>query len=146
GTGNDRLEGWTGADTYLFNRGDGQDVISDYDRGYNGRYERSFNQTDTLQLGAGIDETDLWFTRDGDSLKVQLIGTEDSVSVENWFAGTQYKLEVIETSDSVINTTDIEALVQAMAVFDAPSGAGEVIPQNVQEQLQPVLAASWKPV
>ncbi|ANG61838.1 hypothetical protein A8C75_04645 [Marinobacterium aestuarii] len=34
GEGNDRLEGWTGSDTYVFNRGDGQDVVSDYDWGY----------------------------------------------------------------------------------------------------------------
>jgi hypothetical protein len=38
----------------------------------------------------------------------------------------------------------VDALVQAMAAFDAPDSAGEVISQNVKEQLQPVITSSWQ--
>jgi len=34
-------------------------------------------------------------------------------------------------------------LVNAMAVFAVPTGVGAQIPTDVQEQLQPVLAATW---
>ena len=37
----------------------------------------------------------------------------------------------------------VEQLVNAMAVFDVPQGAGAVIPDDVKEQLQPVLAEVW---
>ncbi|WP_275044112.1 calcium-binding protein, partial [Pseudomonas mediterranea] len=46
GTGNDNMTGGYYADTYVFNLGDGQDTITDYDGGY--------VATDTLRFGAGI--------------------------------------------------------------------------------------------
>ncbi|MCV6609154.1 MAG: hypothetical protein OIF55_00115, partial [Amphritea sp.] len=132
----------TGNDVYHWGKGEGNDVINDYD------YYDSQNadHKDKLKMGADIDTDNLWFTRSGNSLKVQLIGSQDSVTVQNWYSGNAYKVESIETADATISSADIEALVQAMAVFDAPSGSGEVIPQNIQDHLQPVLAASWKPV
>lgn len=54
-------------------------------------------------------------------------------------------MERIEASGESLDVASIDALVQAMAVFDAPSGAGEEIPQHVKDQLQPVLASSWQP-
>jgi len=52
GAGNDRIQSGSSADTYLFNRGDGQDTISDYDY-YNA------NKTDKLVFGTGIAASDL---------------------------------------------------------------------------------------
>ncbi|MCQ3023658.1 hypothetical protein NLO85_24595 [Pseudomonas savastanoi] len=54
GTGNDRLDGGRGSDLYQFERGDGQDVIDDFDPDAN---------TDVLKFGAGISADQLWFTR-----------------------------------------------------------------------------------
>ncbi|MBO1537003.1 calcium-binding protein, partial [Pseudomonas sp. OA65] len=51
GTGNDTLTGGNYADTYVFNLGDGKDVITDYDGG--------FVATDTLRFGAGILASDI---------------------------------------------------------------------------------------
>ena len=146
GTGNDRLEGWTGSDTYVFNRGDGHDAINDYDRGYHSRSQRSFYRTDTLLLGDGITSDNLWFARAGDSLVIDIENATDQVTIENWYSDTAYQIESISTSESTLDHTKVDALVQAMAAFDAPTSAGEEIPQDVKDQLQPVLATSWQPV
>ncbi|MDK4541901.1 hypothetical protein QG064_10020, partial [Kingella kingae] len=73
GKNDDRLEGGSGNDTYLFNLGDGNDRI----------YDSAGN--DTLKLGSGIAKQDLWFSRNGRDLTVQVLGQTDSVTVEDWF-------------------------------------------------------------
>ncbi|MBL8506517.1 MAG: hypothetical protein JNJ51_09175 [Methylobacillus glycogenes] len=51
GTGNDALDGGPGSDTYILNKGDGHDTISDMDwEKYYGRE----GDTDVLKLGAGL--------------------------------------------------------------------------------------------
>lgn len=146
GKGDDRLEGWTGADTYVFNRGDGSDTINDHDLGYNYWSQQSFGKTNRIVFGEGIDQSDLWFTQRDEHLVISTLGTSDSVTVENWYSSSQYQIETIQTESHALSNTQVDALVQAMAVFDAPAGVGEVIPQNVKDQLQPILASSWKPV
>ena len=138
GAGDDRLEGYTGADTYQFNRGDGHDVINDY--GY------SYGMTDSLQLGEGIESNNLWFSRVGDNLVIDIENATDRVTVENWYSGSYYQIESINTEGNTLDHSRVDALVQAMAAFDAPNGVGEEIPQDVKDQLQPVLASSWQPV
>ena len=43
----------------------------------------------------------------------------------------------------VLMNNQIDQLVSAMAAYDVPMGAGNVIPQDVKDNLQPVLANSW---
>ncbi len=62
GTGNDRLVGYQGIDTYIFNVGDGQDVISD-----NGG---TYGMIDTLKFG-GISFADLVVTMNGTRFGVE---------------------------------------------------------------------------
>ncbi|MBV1789603.1 hypothetical protein KQ940_16230, partial [Marinobacterium sp. D7] len=147
GTGNDRLEGWTGADTYVFNRGDGQDVISDYDYGYTAYYtsaQSSFGKTDRIVFGDDIQSEDLWFTRDENDLVIDTIGTDDQVRIENWYSSSVYQIESIEAADAVLTNNVVDQLVNAMASFDVPTGVGAIVPQDVQDQLAPVLAANWQ--
>ncbi|MDO6592253.1 DUF2235 domain-containing protein [Neptuniibacter sp. 1_MG-2023] len=56
--------------------------------------------------------------------------------------GTTAKSHVEDMLVKISNV--IEQHPDKEIVFDAPTGAGEVIPQNVKDQLQPVLAASWQ--
>jgi len=73
GLGNDLLLGGMGNDTYVFSRGYGKDVIMDSDK--------TIDNIDTIVLGENITGSDLEFTRVGDSLKISIIGTEDSITV-----------------------------------------------------------------
>ncbi len=56
------------------------------------------------------------------------------------------EVDRIEAGGSVLLSRQVDQLVMAMASYDARSGAGSLIPQDVRESLQPVLAESWQPV
>ncbi len=98
GTGNDRLEGYYGTDTYIFTAGDGQDVISDKGATY--------GRTDTLKFG-GIAFSDLSATLNGTSLVLSVANSTDSVTIENW-NDPNYRLEQFlfdADSDGTYETT-----------------------------------------
>jgi len=121
GKGNDSLIGGKGNDTYLFNRGDGQDVIVDTD-------STLFN-SDLLKLG-GATSKQLWLTKSGSNLNIQILGTQDKVTVQNWFAGSANQVEKITASDGKsLSASKVNALVNAMASFTPPADAAS-LPAN----------------
>ena len=94
GTGNDRIEAGGGADTYLFNRGDGQDTINDF--GINWGYGSV--GTDKIVFGTGIALSDLTASRVGDHLVLKINdpanpGATDQITIENWFSNSGYQIE-----------------------------------------------------
>ena len=103
GVGNDRLEGGNGDDIYLFARGDGQDTVVDS------------GGDDTVRFGEGIDFDQLWFSKSGSHLVVSVIGTEDKVTVNNWYAGTGNRVEHFEAGEAQLDASGVQALVDAMA-------------------------------
>lgn len=134
-TGNDFLEGGSGSDTYRFSLQDGQDKINNHDAGQ--------EDSDTLSFD-GITYDDLWFSQQGNNLVIDVVGTNDRVTVNNWFKGDDYHLDTIEAGSHVLQDGHVSQLVNAMAVFDVPAGVGEVIPQDTKYQLEPVLASVWQ--
>ncbi|MDK4679922.1 calcium-binding protein [Kingella negevensis] len=131
GQNDDRLEGGVGNDTYTFNLGNGNDRIYD-----------SFGN-DTLLLGSGIAKQDLWFSRNGRDLTVQVLGQTDSVTVEDWFGIIPRRIETIQTHDgSHLDVSAVQKLVQAMAAFAPQQGSGLGIPEQMKEYAQQVFAAN----
>ncbi len=96
GKGNDSLNGASGDDIYAFNLGDGNDTIAQDDA--TGR--------DGLRFGPNIALTDLYVSRIGDDLLIELLISEDSILVENWFQGVQYQLEYLEFDDGTEKLTN----------------------------------------
>ncbi len=97
GLGNDYLDGKAGADTYLFNRGDGQDTLND-----------SSNDTSVDKLifsGTGLTSTNAIVTRLGSSsdLKISFAGITDSVILKNqvYSSTANYGVESIKFSNGV---------------------------------------------
>ncbi|MEH6528115.1 MAG: Ig-like domain-containing protein, partial [Sneathiella sp.] len=136
GVGDDTISGGQGADSYIFTRGDGQDVIDD---------NASDGASDTLVLDTGIDHDQLWFEQTGDDLLISVIGTSDQITVENWYAAADNKIEGIETSDGqVTDITGVEALVSAMASFSPPGGGETDLSDPTYDPLDSVLAANWQ--
>ena len=83
GAGNDLLKGGYEGDTYLFGRGDGQDVVDE--EGYVGYV----GEIDTLRLKAGVAVGDVTLRRDSSNtanLIVEIAGTTDSVTVVGQYA------------------------------------------------------------
>lgn len=88
-SGNDYLNGKAGADTYQFNRGDGQDILND-----------SSNDTSTDQLvftGTGLTSANAVVTRIGtsDDLKISFSGgITDSVVISDQVYSNSYNYGV----------------------------------------------------
>jgi hypothetical protein len=132
GAGDDYLEAGAGDDTYLFSVGDGHDTINNAGGG-----------TDLLKF-EGVNPAELWFGQNGAHLAIGLVGTQDSVSVKNWFAG-DCKIYAIEAGSMSLLGSQLYQLLQAMSEIGAPAGAGCQWTSEQQEALAPVLTAFWQP-
>lgn len=52
-------------------------------------------------------------------------------------------MDYIQAANGTLEASSVDQLVAAMATFKMPKGSGMEIPQDVQQQLEPVLTASW---
>jgi Ca2+-binding RTX toxin-like protein len=77
GTGNDRLHGMEGNNTYLFGRGDGQDMIMSFDS--------SISKHNTIRFGEDIAPSDITLERMGQNLVLRIVGSTDSITIDNYF-------------------------------------------------------------
>ncbi|MDR1228592.1 MAG: hypothetical protein LBK55_06185 [Azoarcus sp.] len=114
GEGIDRLEGGAGNDTYLFGRGDGQDTILDS------------AGSDCLLFGENIDFDQIWFRKAGSHLEISVIGTEDKVTVNNWFIGTGSRIEQIQAGGATLASADVQVLADAMKGYAPPADTAEL--------------------
>ncbi len=131
----DYLSGDAGNDTYLFGTGDGNTTVYNRDTDVSSVDIARFEDT-TIE--------NLWFSRSGNNLQLTVAGTDDQVTITNWYSNANYQLDQVEVGDSVLLNTQVELLVSAMASYSVPIGAGNVIPQDVKDELQPVLTETWQ--
>ncbi|MED5606977.1 calcium-binding protein [Pseudomonas sp. JH-2] len=108
GAGNDYLTGGQGSDVYRFERGWGQDRIDNYDT--------STNKTDAIEFGADIGADDIQMSRSGNDLILSLKGSEDRITLGNYFysnGNSNYRLEEIRFSDGTIwGIEQVKSLLQ----------------------------------
>ncbi|MEN3811511.1 calcium-binding protein [Chromobacterium piscinae] len=106
GRGDDSLVGGVDGDLYLFNLGDGNDVISD--NALEKRNEADVNPAyrDELRFGAGISPQDIELLHAGNDLVLQHGNGEDSVTIQNWFVDKRYWVEQIRFADGTLWTID----------------------------------------
>lgn len=112
GAGNDTLYGSFGEDTYIFNLGDGHDLL--IERRQNEAYSNVEPSVDTLSFGTGIVASDLSFHRRGNDLVVEHANGTDSITVQNWFREPtdHFKLESFLFADgSSLSQADVESQV-----------------------------------
>ncbi|MBJ3591097.1 hypothetical protein JGC56_08045 [Salmonella enterica subsp. enterica serovar Saintpaul] len=129
GTGNDTLKGYYGSDTYLFNAGDGQDIITE-------GYSHS-GEVDTLCFGEGLRATDAVIQRTGKDLVINFTGSSDSVTVKSFFRDSKSQVEHITFTDGtdwlvedILNHVEDDIPLPIAAPADAP-----VALQRVREQM-----------
>jgi Ca2+-binding RTX toxin-like protein len=150
GAGDDFMLGSYAGDTYLFNRGDGHDIIRDDVRSdVYGEAPNYFDSNpddptyqDALLFGAGILRENVTAVRHGVDMVLSLNGETDGVTIKNWFDGTPYaKLEQITFADgSVLSAAELESMVppnhapEAVLTVDAQSvNQNEVLSFTVPE-------------
>lgn len=136
GAGNDSLLGDAGNDVYVFDRQYGSDWVFEYDE--------TPGNVDELHFGQTISADQLWFRRGGSTLEIGVIGTSDAVSINGWYDGTASQIEVFRTGDGkVLQSNQVQALVDAMAAFAPPAAGQTTLPQDYRDALQGVIAANW---
>ena len=141
GATNDKLVGNGGYDTYQFARQGGQDVV------VNGALGQR-KPSGELDFGPGISQNQLWLERQGRNLVIDIMGSSDRVTVQDWFANSGAQLQQIKTSHSSVLNSQVSRLVQAMASYEHnhlgfnPTASG-VTQMPTDPTLQHVLAAAW---
>jgi Ca2+-binding RTX toxin-like protein len=137
GGGADLLSGGTGNDCYRLNRGSGSDTVSDVDS--------TTDNQDSLLVGAGIAENQLWFRHVGNNLEVSVIGTYDKVVLADWYSGSANHIEQFKASSGkILRDTQVESLVSAMAAFAPPAAGQTTLSTSYQNALTTVIASNWK--
>ena len=138
GAGADALVGGAGNDTYVLGRGYAGDTIVESDA--------TAGNTDVARFLAGIANDQLWFRQLGNNLEVSIIGTPDSLTVQNWYSGAANHVEQFKTVDGnkTLLDSQVQNLVNAMAAFTPPAAGQTTLPSNYATALAPVIAANWQ--
>jgi Ca2+-binding RTX toxin-like protein len=143
GNGMDVLSGGVGSDTYYFGRGDSSDQITDQ-HSAKGKGPAPENH-DVLQFGESIGEDQLWFTQDSSNLIVNVIGTNDQVTINNWYRKDDFHIEEFRTSNGLyLLDSQVDNLVSAMANFAPPPPGQTTLSEDYRTQLEPVISSNWQ--
>ena len=138
GAGNDTLIGGAGDDIYKFGRGGGVDTIQD--RG-------DASDDDVLLFGSDIEADQLWlsYADNFSDLKIDIIGTDDSIVIDRWFTGDAHEVDLKLSDGRLLTETGVQQLVQAMLTMEKPTGAGATGWTTEQrETLDSIVAAHWR--
>ena len=99
GAGDDRLYGGgSEADTYVFEKGHGKDVVSDYGS--------LLEHTDTLLFENAV-FSDAVFSRLGNDLVVKAYGGDDQVSLQNYFSSKNYQYAQFTFADKTVSAEEV---------------------------------------
>ncbi len=100
---------------------------------------------DKILFGQGVDFDQLWFQQMGSDLAVSIIGTEDTVTIQDWYLGAEYQVESFRTnSNDRLLAAQVDQLVSAMSSF-APPAAGQLeLSDEYRTALGSDIAASWQ--
>ena len=110
GAGNDKLYGgYHEADTYVFAKGHGQDIVSDY--------SLKAEHTDTLRF-EGANSADVEFFRNGEHLLLKAYGGEDSVTLDHYFYNDYYQNYNFVFDDKTITAADMRSAVMKVVGTD----------------------------
>ncbi len=152
GRGNDSLYGSTSNDTYMFYRGDGQDFISD-----NNQSSTTSRDSDLLIFSEDISHDDLWFSKNGENLIINVRNSTDSVTVSNHFYtwkdyygkvynnGNPYAMETVEAGNMRLLSWQINQLVNVMASFNASDAINGNLTHEQEATVAAAIAAAWQP-
>jgi Ca2+-binding RTX toxin-like protein len=135
---NDTLDAGMGVDTFKINAGSGTISINE-------SIKTGGANQDVLQF-TGAKSNQLWFRAVGNNLEIDVLGTSDYVTINNWMSNASTHVQQIQTTDAVMSPADrsVGLLVQAMASFGAPPAVQTAYTPTEQAAFAPLLASSWR--
>ncbi|MDD9810366.1 MAG: calcium-binding protein [Gammaproteobacteria bacterium] len=145
--GDDALYGGAGSDTYDFGYPNvPMGVLPDFGRE---TVRDSGGANDKVTFGRRRHE-DLWLAKDGDDLRISILGGDDEVLIEDQFAaGGEHRIEHLSAATRIYRygrynaqTVSIDALVNAMAQFDKPQAGWS----HMTTQQRADVHAAWRSV
>jgi hypothetical protein len=113
----------------------------------NGGNDRLEGGADRVEFGEGVTAEQLWFKREGDALEVFLIGTDDRISLEGWFAREAQRVEESRTEDGrELSAEDVTTLLAAMADYPQPAEAPLFLdyPEERLTELLEIIGSIWE--
>jgi Ca2+-binding RTX toxin-like protein len=117
GLDDDYLSGDEGADTYLFNLGDGNDNIYNY---------QSVAAADKIVFGAGITAANVRLTRDNYDLVITFTNSpNDSIRIQYQFSDAAYQLNTLQFSD--VSTLDISPTTLTNTIYTNGTESGDYL-------------------
>jgi hypothetical protein len=135
--GNEILEGAAGNNTYLASSATGHATID----------ASSGSGTNVLDFTGNIADENLWFAQSGNDLKIEVMGSTTSVTVNGWFSSSSNQLQEITAGGLKIDN-QLSQLVQAMATysgnntgFDPTSSSNSSLPHD--SNLQTAMSTAW---
>ena len=114
---NDYLNGGTGNDTYLFAKGDGDTTIYTYDSG--------IDRKDILKFAEGISVDDISMEKSSNHLLITVAGTDEVITVQNFFIAETYALNAVEFFDGTVLDTDAMRVLTLAEIVVEPEVIGE---------------------
>ncbi len=139
GAGNDRLVGSSvERDVFLFNGDFGLDTVI----GAANNPVGSVN--DYLEFS--VDHTQLWFAKSGSALNISVIGTNNQVSIANWYTGSGGLADVgasTSTGFSFLGVANVDALVSAMSSLSPPPMGQTTLTQAYMDVLGVTFSSLW---
>jgi Ca2+-binding RTX toxin-like protein len=132
--GDDLLIGGAGNDTYVHEGDFGNDIVRNQD---------SSSSID-ITLILDTDSKDLWFEHSGNDLLVSVLGTDNSITYQDWFSNSSNQVDQIQSQESVLLNSSVNQLVAAMSIFDIDTGVGSIMPAETSDALASVYAETWQ--
>jgi len=123
GSGDDILDGGVGSDTYIFNLGDGHDMISDY--------SIEVTDVDKIIFGTDINADALELIRTNNDLAVT-IDDNNSLFIQNWFLEENYRIESFEFADG--SNLDADT-IESRTLYYGDANANEMFVGKNAEQV-----------
>ncbi len=133
GRGDDVLEGGYAGDTYTIAKGDGADIISDFQGDSSG--------DDTLQF-SDVALSEVLLKKDGNNLIFSGYEDGDSVQINDFFADSTYEIETITFTDQSLTAAQVNLLREAMASFDSGQSIEDLVSAAGLEANFPLIAAN----
>lgn len=128
GTGNDVINGGTGDDIFVLGENDGTDTITDT------------SGINTIVFGENITRDKIWLTRQGNNLRIGIIGGDSVATVTGFYAGSSL-INKLQTAEGTlfINHAAVLGFIDDMTVESA-----NATPAEMSADMVSALADYWE--